>query len=70
MFALGMPGPLELIIVATMLLAPLAIAGIVVFFVLRKTGASSAPAPPCPHCGGRTVPQARFCHHCGRELTA
>ena len=62
----GAPGPLELIIIFGMLLAPLVLA-LVIFLILRKSGSSRAN-PPCPHCGSWTVPGAAFCHRCGNSL--
>ena len=65
---MGMPGPLELLIVGLVCVAPIVAAIIVLVVVLRSRGASSASSPPCPTCSGWTVPGTKFCPHCGAAL--
>lgn len=68
---MGIPGPLEVLIVLLMglvcLALPVAILA-VVFMIARKSGGSASDAPPCPKCGSHVVPGGRFCHQCGSPL--
>lgn len=69
---MGMPGPMEIMIIAGMCGLPL-IVGLVVLAVLASNkGRSAGPqaGPPCSHCGGWTVPQANYCQWCGKPLGA
>ena len=65
--AFFMPGPIELLIIAVIVLGPLVAVAVVLLVVLRR-GNAGASAPPCPKCGGWTVIGSRFCHHCGGPL--
>ena len=68
---MGMPGPLEIIII---LLVGLMCVGVTVALVVavftigRKSGPATPDSPPCPNCGSHVVPGARFCHQCGSSL--
>jgi len=68
---MGMPGPLELIIILLMGLVclggPIAVL-VVVLSMARRSKASLPDSPPCSNCGSHVVPQARFCHQCGNSL--
>ena len=72
-FAFFMPGPIELLIIGLVCLAPLA-ALIVIAVVLarsKKTGSDAAANPnlfPCPDCGRMVSQQAPACPQCGRPL--
>lgn len=61
----GMPGPLEMLVIGLVCVAPL-IAAVVLVAVLR--GGKASPPPPCRKCGGWTVPGTKFCPHCGSPL--
>ncbi len=66
---MGMPGPIELLILLLVgglfLGFPLII---VLYLLLSGRFRSSGPAVPCPRCGAWTVPQAHYCHQCGQSL--
>ena len=71
LFALFMPGPLELIIVGLMCLG--ALGGIVLLVVLlsAKKSPGATPNPnlyPCPDCGRHVSRLATTCPQCGRPL--
>ncbi len=67
-FALvGMPGPMEMLIIGFLIMPMLAAPIIVIYLVCVRNKRTSA-APPCPHCGHPTVPSTRFCPHCGGPL--
>ena len=67
----GVPGPMEMLILLVMGLmclgVPVAIL-VVVFAVARKSHSSMPDVPPCPNCGTHVVPGAKFCHQCGSSL--
>lgn len=70
MLAFFMPGPMEMLIilfVLGMMVLPVA-ALVYVVFLLRKRQPPTPDTAPCPSCGGWTVAQASFCHHCGARL--
>lgn len=66
---IGMPGPFEMLII-------LAIGAFVfgvpllLLYLLLTNGKPAKPqgGPPCPGCGGWTVPQANYCQWCGKAL--
>jgi len=68
---IGMPGPMEMLILLVMGLVclgvPIAIV-VTVFAVARRSGRSTPDSPPCPSCGTYLVPGAKFCHQCGSSL--
>ena len=65
-------GAMELIVIGVMALlmigVPLAVTVLVVFLARRQQPPAMIAGVPCPHCGGWTVPQARFCHLCGHAM--
>ena len=61
-----MPGPIELLILGLVCVAPLAV--LVVVLLAMRMGKKQSGAPPCAKCGGWTVPGTRFCPHCGSPL--
>ena len=63
----GMPGPFELLIIGFLFMSMLAVPIILIYLVCVNNKRPPA-APPCPHCGGPTVPSTRFCPHCGGPL--
>lgn len=68
---MGMPGPLEIIIVLFigLICVGVTVALVVaVFMIGRKSGRATPDSPPCPNCGSHVVPGAKFCHQCGNSL--
>lgn len=61
------PGPIELLVLGLICVAPLA-AIVIVLVALRVGKQSPPPHPPCPKCGGWTVPGTKFCPHCGNPI--
>lgn len=62
------PGPMEMLIIGLVCAVPL-VAGIVIVAVLSGLSSrKNTTPPPCPRCGGWTVPGTRFCPHCGGAL--
>ena len=71
---LGMPGPLEMLIIGMICVLPVvALVVIAVVLVsLRKSGPNPADNPnlyPCPDCGQYVSRMAPNCPHCGQTLT-
>ena len=72
---MGMPGPLELIIVLGILGAVVtAVAVAVVLAVSSRRGTARPPADapnlaPCPDCGRAISMRATTCPHCGGPVT-
>ncbi|NQT11128.1 MAG: zinc ribbon domain-containing protein [Planctomycetes bacterium] len=68
---MGMPGPLELMIILGMgmvfVVVPIAALVLVLLFA-RRSSRSQPDSPPCSNCGGHVVPGAQFCHQCGSPL--
>ncbi len=64
----GMPGPLELMIILGTLVFLVAPLILVVVLLRRSSSSAPPPTPPCPQCGGWTPPQARFCPWCATGL--
>jgi hypothetical protein len=62
-----MPGPLELIVLASMCGLPVIVV-LVVLAVVKGKPAAPPAGPACPNCGGWTVPQANYCQWCGKTL--
>lgn len=72
-FSVGMPGPMEIIIIGLVCLAPLAalIAIVIVLARSKKTGLDPTQNPnlvPCPDCGRMVSRRAPSCPQCGRPL--
>lgn len=66
-----MPGPLELLIIALILLVPLlAVVGVVVAVVASRSrgGRPAGNLIPCPDCGRMVSPHAVQCPQCGRPM--
>ena len=68
LFAFFSPGPMELLIIATMVLGPLVAVGVVLLFFLgpRKPNPNLTP---CPDCGRQVSRSAEACPGCGRPMT-
>lgn len=71
----GMPGPLEMLIIGVLCLGVPAVAVVIVVFALaqsKRAGVNPAQNPnlvPCPDCGRFVSRLAPNCPQCGRPLT-
>jgi hypothetical protein len=59
-------GPMEALLILTMMACPLAICGGVAAYFLSKRRPTNLQ--PCPDCGHGLSPLAKACPHCGRPL--
>ena len=73
--SIGMPGPLEMLIIGAVCLGiPLVAVAIVLFALAQskragQSGAQNANLAPCPDCGRLVSRLAPNCPQCGRPLT-
>ena len=64
---IGMPGPIEMMIIAGMCGLPVILV-LVVLAMSKSRPAGPQAGPSCSSCGGWTVPQANYCQWCGKAL--
>jgi hypothetical protein len=70
---IGMPGPIEMLILGLVCLAPVAVVVVclIVFGISKRSGPGPTPSPnlyPCPDCGHQVSHLAESCPKCGRPL--
>jgi hypothetical protein len=69
MFAfVGMPGPIELVILLFMCGAPVIVALILVYFLVIRPQQRGGDLIACPDCGHKVSPRAESCPNCGAPL--
>ncbi len=69
MFAFfGMPGPIELLIIAFVCGAPVIAAIILVYFLVIRPKQAVGDLIPCPDRGHHVSPRAESCPNCGAPL--
>jgi hypothetical protein len=69
MFAfMGMPGPLELLILTFMCGAPVIAVLLLVYFLVVRPQQGKGDLVPCPGCGQEVSRHAESCPNCGAPL--
>jgi hypothetical protein len=67
---MGMPGPLEMMIILAILASlGLPVLIVILLFATGKLRSHKPQPAPCSSCGGWTVPGTRYCPHCGKPLS-